>query len=451
MRSRLAILLGFLLLLFSDFARAKAGLQGSFALSMGWTDNALNGVSQPAPGQPGRFNDFFAEVRPSLILSSGSARAVQTVSYAFDSLLYFRLTSTDTYSNQLLWSGYFLPSARTQVLVAASLIQGKLNMFNAQILGTTGIAALATGATGYVGPGLNQQFSLEMTEHWRFSQTLAFQSFLPYDSPTLSKNFIVDQNFIFDYSWRRDALGIRARVNYSLFDQVYGRIDNGDGTFLANALISPRRQQIIDELGLRWRHDHGHFWTSELQLGVVQAMRANDGGGQIWQPAGMAAMRYTRPIFNGELSFRHTVQSDAFAGATFAVDQVLLTAALPLGQKSRSSLGVSGSYSHGRLIDLQSGFATSTNHLFVADAGLSTRPVDWLTLMLRYSLVTQLGDSSAAMPLPTVRRDVILLSVSGVYPPAPVATVPSREALRVDRSDQPTIPEPHSKPYVPQE
>src|SRR5205807_2020873 len=105
----------------------------------------------------------------------------------------------------------------------------------------------------------------------------------------------------------------------------------------------------------------------------------------------MAALRFLHPYTQAELRYAHTVQPNTIVGQTFALDQVVLSGAVPFGQKSRVVLSGTGGYLHGRVLDFQTGGTTSSVDIVVADATLSWTPRRELSAYLRYSYFDQIG------------------------------------------------------------
>ena len=125
-----------------------------------------------------------------------------------------------------------------------------------------------------------------------------------------------------------------------------------------------------------------------------------------------------------------------------------LRAGVPFGKKSNVVLTASGGYQRGSVLDLQKGATVAVVDLFLADATVTWTPRREVSVYLRYSFLDQIGSGNVDPTLepPTFSRNTVMLGVTGTYPGAPAAVVPSRQALRVDRSDAIGIDSPHSEP-----
>jgi hypothetical protein len=428
-------------------ARAKWALQGVAVANAGWTDNVLSVPSNPPPGTAGPQADFFFDLRPSLVFTAGSPRFITRLAYTFDANLYATHSEADSYSNRLDWTGFILPSRTTELLIALSAREGRLNTFNlAEGSAATPIQVTPIGGTTYVGGSAQELFSWDITPQWRFVQSLGFNAYLPLD-PRLSPNtFEVDTHYITERAFRHDAFGVDLRLDYSIFTEVRGPVLGPDGTTTADGVVTPAQSQLILAPVAKWRHDYGHFWNSELDAGVIVVFPLSQTGSPIVQPAGLAAIRYLHPYGQADLSYAHTVQPNALAAQTFALDQLTLRGSVPFGQKSHVALSAAAGYQHGRVIDFGTGGTLSNVDLIVVDATLTWAPRAEFNIFARYQYFNQIGHEGDFTPEPSFARNTVMIGVTGTYPGAPAAVVPTREALRVDRSDAVTIPEPHSEP-----
>jgi hypothetical protein len=443
----------------SSSAAAKVSVQGFAGASAGWTDNILNvpslTMNSPATAV-GPEADWFFDLRPGLALTTGVPRAIQRLAYTFDATLFASHNEANSYQNRVDWAGFFLPTKTMELFINASLTQGRLNTFNlTQPTGAVAMGVVPAGGTTYVGSSLMELLSWEFEPNWRFVESLAFNSYAPIDPKLSPDTFEVDTHFAVERGLRHDAFALDLRLDYSMFTAVHGPVS--DPTFPTglnpNGVIAPGLQQVITVLVGKWRHDFGRFWNLELDLGGLAVVPANGSGSPIWQPAGLAAIRYQHLYAAGELIYAHTASPNLLVGEIFAIDSVSLHAAVPFGIKSHLTLAASGGYQRGSILAFESinGAATGTvavSDLFLADATLTWTPRHEVSAYLRYSYVDQIGSGNPNPSLepPTFARNTIMLGVMGTYPGEAAAVVPSRQALRVDRADAIGAPEPHSDP-----
>ncbi len=428
-------------------ARAqKLVLQGSVLADAGWTDNVLSVPANPPPGTAGPQQDGFAEIRPSLIFTANHPRVITRLAYTFDANLYFSHSEADSYSNRLDWTGFFLTSKTTELLTTLSVQEGRLNTFNfSTASATTPIQVTPAGGTTFVGASFQELFNWDITSKWRFSQSLGFNSYFPLVPRTSPDTYDLDTHWTADRAFKHDALAGDLRLDYSLYTQVRGPVLNADGSTNPDGVVTAQESQLILAPVGKWRHDYGHFWNSELDAGLIVVFPITQTGSPQLQPAAYAAIRYLHLYAQAELSYAHTVQPNAITAQTFALDQVALRGAIPFGLKSHVSLATSVGYQHGRILDFAGSGTLATVDLVLVDATVTWQPRPEVAVFARYQFFDQLGNASDAVPEPTFARNTVMVGLIGTYPGAPAAVVPTRAALRVDRSDAVGIGEPHSE------
>jgi hypothetical protein len=445
MRARRAILpLSVLLAGLPSVAGAKYAFQASVALSGGWTNNA-SGASANTPGTP-TDSDFFFLISPSVVFTSALPRAVQRISYNFSTQLYASHPELASLANRLDWGGFFAPSASTELLLGVYGSQSQINTVNVTTVDSATTPAQVTrpGSFNYFGAGANETLLWNWSKTGRLIQGAGFGAFIP-TSSGLGTTYTGSGSLGTDYSFRRDAIGGDVKLDYVYFDAQRGPVTNPDGTVNPDGIVVPVQQQILGNALARWRHDFGNFWNTELDFGVVVVMRASDGGGQIWQPAGAAAVRYLHPKISGELAYSHGAAPSALVQTTFMNDTVSLRGGAPLGAKSKLAFGAGATYTHGQALDSNNGTVGSAINLFLVDASLNWAPVDGLTLFTRYQYQNQLGDETLNPPIASFSRHLVMLGLTYIYPPVGAAVVPARLSQRVDKSDEVGIPDLHSQ------
>ncbi|MFI5290971.1 MAG: hypothetical protein ACHQ17_15030, partial [Polyangia bacterium] len=407
----------------------------------GWTDNVLN--------LPQAESDFLFEVAPGLLLTAGSPRAVQSLGYDFTADLFVTHSEANSYTHQLTWRGFFLPSKVTQLFLSVAAQEGRLNTFNLQSgSALTPVTVIPAGGVTFFGLIAGEGLGWDITSHWRFDQSLTFNAFVPLDPRDQPNSLEVDQHLAASRSWRRDSLGLDYRLDVTEFTAVRGAVMRADGTTDPNGVLSAESQIIINSPVVKWRHDFAHFWNVELDGGFVEASLA--GGAQtVWEPAALAAARWLHPNGSVELEYSHTVQPNPLIAETFGIDEVALRGSVPFGVKSHVGLSTSVAYQYAREIDFSTGGQLSTAHVILADATLGWNPIEAVQLFARYQYFNQIGFATDPAPQPSFSRNLVMIGVSGKWPGDSAIRVPSRAALRVDRADEVGIPSPHSAPPAP--
>jgi hypothetical protein len=446
-RARRSTTLATLLLATLGLANAPAlagriGIQGTFAGNLAWTDNVANAPTNAPPALQLRppIADFFFELRPGLILSSGAPRFVSRLEYFFQADLFARESEANSYSNTINWQGFYLPSPRSELLFSVLGQQGRLNTFNLTEPSSSSpvtVLPAAAASTNFAQVSSSEVLLYHLPQAWNVTQSLVGRAWFDLQPGLLPNVYEIVGDASATHRWKIDSLGVALRLDFVYYDQVRDA--------KTNAVIAAPLSQLLNQLLLRYRRDWTPFWNTELAAGIVEANNLGSASINIVQPSGLAALRYNHRRGTGELMYQHMVQPNAVAASTFALDEVALRGTLPFPEKSHLYFSTTLAYQHARQIDFATGLTLSRADIFVVDGTLRWQPRQEVGVYARFSFFDQVGhpDDGPTAQL-SIRREVIMLGVNITYPGLPVARVPSRQSQRVDRSDMESIPEPHS-------
>lgn len=434
-----------LALLVAGDALAAPAWQVFGTAAVGWTDNVLNAPNQPLPGQRGRESDFFFQLSPGAALTTGSPRFIQRLSYTFTADLFTTHPDGDSYSNSLNWAGLADPSRTTHLLVVAQSQQGRISTFNLQLPAAAGQATvLANGtAVNFFSQFVSETLTWDITPKWRAWESAAFRAFIPIDRGQLADTYTASGELGSERLFTVDGVGLVARTEYINYRSPRGP---------KGMITLPDQEQLLTSLVARWRRDWSTSWSSEVNLGLVEAEPLHlPGAKRVWQPTGMLALRYTRDTASAELRYAHDVLANPLAGSSFLYDNVSLRGTVPLPAKWRLFLGATATYQHAQALSLTGGLSDTHAHVVLLDCSLTWQALPELGVFARYSFFDQLAHNAplspmgpAATTLPDLMRNTVLLGVSVSYPATMAVRVPTRSATRVDRSDEPGIPADHA-------
>jgi hypothetical protein len=178
-----------------------------------------------------------------------------------------------------------------------------------------------------------------------------------------------------------------------------------------------------------WQHNFGPYFSSQLDAGVTQAVDLNgDHDGMLWQPAALAALRYTRDVVQAELAYSRTTTLNVFLSQNTLVDQVTLRLGAPVWHAMHLDVEGSTGAQYGRAI--KNGELVDPSTMLLADAALLWSPITPIPdfeLSLRYQHATQLATEvvdvpDSVSPGQTVTTDTrritntVILSISGAFP-----------------------------------
>lgn len=422
-------------------AATKVVLQFNGALSFGWTDNVRNvplynllSVERPVA-------DFFGDIRPSLVLTTGSPRAVSQLAYLFNYTYFFRNSSSNAYANRLEWQGIFLPTKKSDLRLSLSAAQAE--QATATFAQDSAAAVvMRTDRFNNATFGFREVYSVEVAPRLRLTETFAQSFLVPISPRTAAANLSSDLDGALDYAWRKVAVGLTAHINHFYVFETHATVTNAQG-MKENVLVSPASGTINTTALARIRHDFGNFWTSEAGLGFFHSVQQTGKGSNVG-PAAQASLRYTRTEGSFSIYFTHATQPNALVAQLFITDNAGLSAALPLGLDTRLFLSMTGGYSYLRQLT-PTGGEGSRAHAIAADVSINFLAVPGLTIFFRGQTNYQYGLDSGRGAVPSMRRDTVLLGISGFYPTRPAAVIPKQSAQRVDRTDVELIPEPHHR------
>jgi hypothetical protein len=435
-----ALLLATVLLVTPAALSAKTTLQARLALSGAWTDNALNAGTNPQ-------SDFFFNIDPALVLTSGVPRAVQQLIYDFDAALFATHSEANAYSHRLTWNGFFLTSKTTDLMLGAQVGQSRTNTFSLQNTSETTTVVTQPGQpTYFLNGNLREVFGWDISPSWRFLQSAAFTFYTPLQPRTIPDTLSLDQMLEIQRYFRRQALALEVRNLLTDYSQVNGP-DAGPGGGDIGMGGVPREQLVILTSAVaKWRADWGRFFSHEVNLGFVEGSEVLNQSITVWQPRALAALRFIHDFAGAELRYLHDVLPNPLVGNTLVNDSAELRLGFPLGRDTGFRAGAAGSYSYMRAINFASGATDSYTHVAGADATITYRPprVPELSVFARYQFFQQLGTTDGPLVLPSFMRNVVMVGIAGVYPVDAAAVVPTRQGFRADRTDAASIPNPTS-------
>jgi hypothetical protein len=400
-----------------------AGVQGVISVAIGYSDNILSAPDAPVPGRPGPQGSAFGEVSPGVVFYYETPRVSHALRYTFSATAAFQADAADSLANNLAYSGRFETTERTELLLGLVATHGRvLAISGAQSAAVTPVEAAPPGATTqyYVQGGGTEALSFEVSENVRFEQGLSGQAYIPVEEDAgRPRVYNAGLSLGVERSWRDDSLGLTVSTAYTQF------AEHTVGTALVFA-----RHELVNIVAGTWDHDYSDHWSSQLTLGALQAMRATDGGGQLYQPTGRAGILYTREEGQAELAFSHTVQPNVQIGTMVLQDELTLRAAVPIAASDSDALSLEavGGLEQARALDERGDLADPLT-VVVADAALTYTPLDLpvdLDLSIRYQLARQTADDV----LQQFTRHTALLSLSLTVPtrdmPGPALVRPYR-------------------------
>jgi hypothetical protein len=400
-------------------------LQAIGQSSLGYTDNA-QAVPRAENGETARTRSLFWMLSPGVVLALESPRALQHVGYRYEYDLYFTRGASSSSSNRLDYRGFFDLSRRVNLVLGAAATQSDRFAsvaFAAPGAGTVG--AVPTGTGSFLQASANQAFGFDVAEGWRAWQSGNGVFDTPLSSTRTRPTTVgagtrvgIERNFL------ADAIGVEARVDYTVIR---------NGVTVGGERLGLQRQLTTGGV-VRWRHDWTPDLSSSAEAGALRVMRLNTDG-RAWTPVGLATLAYATEDGDAQLTYGHTLATNALLGQSLLVDEVRLRGTLPLLADGELVLAATCGYQSGHLLDENADLTTRVR-VFLADVALAWQATKILQLGVRYSHVDQRsGARTPPLPLSFVQNNV-LVGATLKFPPERDMPRPYREPRRVDRTDE---------------
>jgi len=415
---------GAVLLFASAAGAAHPHVQAVGQSALGYTDNA-QAVPRAEDGETMRARSLFWMLSPGLVLALESPRALQHLGYRYEYDLYFNSGTTSSSSNRLDYRGFFDLGPRVNLVLGAAATQSDRFAsvaFAAPGAGTVGAVPAGTGS--FLQATADQAFSFDVAEAWRAWQSGSVVFDTPLSEAEAPTTAGAAMRLGIERSFLADAVGAEARGDYTVIH---------DGVGVDGVQLGVQRQLTTGGVGL-WRHDWTPELTSNAEAGALRVKRLNTAG-RAWTPVGMAALAYTTEDGDAQLTYAHTLATNALLGQSLLVDEVRLRGTLALLDEGKLALAATCGYQNGHLLD-ENAELTTRVRVLLADVSLGWQATKILQLGVRFEHVDQKsGARTPPLPLSFVQNNV-LLGATLKFPPDRDMPRPYRAPRRVDRTDE---------------
>ncbi|MEZ4297277.1 MAG: hypothetical protein R3B70_20100, partial [Polyangiaceae bacterium] len=384
--------------------------------------NSPDGAQKPRAGVVGELN-------PAVILSYETPRWLHELQYTLNLATVFGVGDQFNYTNRLELRSRYDVSELTQVNFAIRATQGGVTFFPEPEAGKP-VAAFAPGVFTFGTLELAQGVNHRLGEFVVFTEQAQVQVFRPIQAdPPRPGVYGGNMQLAIAYNDDPDNYAANLGVQLAATEEIECVNDQQCGagrvcavatrrceiaSTTAPALADEIRAQanapmIANRLGVNYRHDFRNGFNGEVDLGVQQAMRLTDGGGQNWQPVGRLGLRFQEEDINFAITANHGAQLNPNAGGLVMATNVDLVGGVALDRQTRNwVVQLQTGYQRGTPFDtfgaLLPGF-----HVAAADAALTYRPERWLpnfTAALRYQFRVQITE---AQPGLAVLEDLIAM------------------------------------------
>jgi hypothetical protein len=403
-----------LLVALSGAAHAQLAEQVYANASGGATSNALSAPdNMPALIQP----DEFTAVRAGLQATYIGRRSDQTLAYAYAGTFYATYQGGDMQNHDLGWRFHTAPTGTTDLRVVADASYSHLSAMNPLAASsavtppnpsmmTTG--AMPAGAASFVGLSAGTIGSYQPNGRYTWGEYTTLSEILPVGDSTLARSFSVAQNLHFDRNW-----GVNAFTTDLLLSFLDASAVTAPATATTPATSKPANEAGGAQIIAGWKRDYSAHLQGMAGAGALFT-KSFSGSGFTVVPAAQATVHYQRGIALAQASLAQGAQSNQLLGQYLVTDVLSAGLYLSLDKLERFHVAGFGSAQHASLIS--NGSLSTAADLLVADVGLSYRPLQWsFVVSLYYNYQDQIGYTVNGVGTPSLHRQLVLLTVTGVW------------------------------------
>lgn len=393
----------------------NAGIQGTDNVQFA-PSNGVDGVAKPRPGA-------VLDLNPAVVFTYEAPRWQHTVQYTLNFATAFGVGTQVNYNNRLELRSRYEVSELTESNFALRVNQGGITFFPEPEAGKP-VAAFAPGTFTFMNFEIAEALNRRLSDRLAVNGQIQGNVFRPVaaDPPrpaVFGANFQGAVNYNDDPETFAVNLGVQVAATEEI--ECLNDAQCGAGRVCAVAtrrceIASTTAKPLADEIraqanapimanriGVGYRHDFKNGFSAEADLGVQQAMRLTDGGGQNWQPVGRLALRYQQEELALGLTGNHGAQLNVDVGGLVMATNAEIVAASAIDRQTRYfNLQLQAGYQRGSPFDafgaLLPGF-----HVAAFDAALTYRPENFLpnfTAALRYQYRIQITEAQPGLAVP---------------------------------------------------
>jgi hypothetical protein len=384
-------------------ALADTALQLSSSLSAGATDN----VRAAPRGSDLVAADSFGIVEAAGRLTFGGPRAAQELGYRFGATFYRDTPAVDAANHHGEWRGLFGLAPNVDLTGHAAFSWSRLNSIDPLSASTPLRLAGPDGPVRYLGLSAGSELAVRPGARWRLSSGAEVTYLRPVTTPQpLPRPATTELTLAAARKDARTTLSGEGVVSYTR----HGRVWSPDGQ-----LLFPLEKSVAMELLGRWQRQLSPSWSTSVAAGLLGLEQVGVGA-FVFGPAWAATLDFRRERGAAGLIVDHRPEPNVFFGEATVSDRVALRAFLPLDRAERWTIGALGAAEHARLVTTTRRLDTAFD-LLTASGSLSYRfrkvP---LALRIEYDLFDQRGQEVAGRTIPSLVRQVAMLSASGELP-----------------------------------
>jgi hypothetical protein len=394
-----------------------------------------------------RDGDIYTQVRPGFLFAYDAPRMVHEIVGEVEVLEYLFHSQSPSLTGRGGWTALFLPGPRSDALVSVNGSSGVLNAITSRTSADQSpVGVVPTGAIDIKSADASEQVSYQAGKHVRTSETIYARYLITDDNAgTKVRSGSIGTNLSLERNWQHDTLALIVGGDLLRLERTVPSTAP-PGPITGNVLI----QQANPRATVQWRHDIDRRWSTTVDLG---ATLVNPYGMDPYNPglappqaellptAG-ATVGYTDTWGRAMLTVHRVVAPNLLIAQNTIDDAAIAQVALPLpwlnenpAQPKLVALGTFG-VERTQLLDSVTSSTVGEFDVVRFDASLGWTPRPGQTWGLRYELIAQHGDMTAAMLVPSFYRNTVLVTFQLRYPERLRTRIPrSGQSVRADRRD----------------
>ncbi len=420
-----ALLCALALATLSSRARAQPSIHATAEASIAYTDNMMSTTSEPLPGEPEPIPVWFLVLTPGGAFYYDSPRYRFLVTYGHPFTFYFGHSDANSSADIGTMQGIFTLSPRDELTVGLGVQRTTTNLAMLQYgADQAAVTTQPPGASTLLTFDLNQGYSRELSLRWQLLQSAGGSVVVPLKTPEPQPyRYLVRGGLGAEYTFGHNAIAAMADVNYIYHTSVYQEDVEQDA-----------EQQVLWSGRGRYRRDFSPSWSGEASAGVNFAWGPK--GGTYIAPIWGAAVRFHQEGYSSELSYRREVTPNVIVGQTYLSDEIRLSGGVPVSREHHLLLSAATGISWNRIIDFNQEIQPDPVNAWVADAAFGWYPDLYPNIVLRYQHFQQFGSDQESTVLPNYHRNLVMLTVSYMFPSRDIGHVPTGPPQRVDGTDR---------------
>ena len=396
-----------------------------------WTDNLF---SAPEDAEP--MADFYTQIRPGLLLSYETPRAIYEASYGLEGSLYTENDDAWALGHLASLRGFFVTSPRSELNASATFSTGTIATLQTRAEPTPQAPGpqSASGDNTYWSLEAGEGLSYSLSRDVRLSQGLRARRFSTTDGDNQSGGSELGLNVGADRGWKHSAVAIGLAGAYVMLDPT-GATETGD-SLNTSAVVSYRR-------------DFSPRWTALIDGGVAAVIPLGDADLFV-QPTVGTNIGYAPNWGAAGLQIRRSMAPNLQLGQNTVTDSAMLNASLPLpwltNDPNQPKLTTASSIGISRTQQVNNGDLVSATDVANIDLSVQYQPRLGLGFAVRGQHLRQIAEDTGPPPpgatvATSYHRTTVIISATWRFPDRTAATVPLRDSLRVDRSDNTPVGE----------